>query len=93
MGPPAFELPESRPSHLWSVTYFLSHPTLSALPLSGLIRLVALYTLLCSFLTISIRVIPASTETDSCGDSAIGTDNTLTQVSIGPKSFLFFYTP
>ncbi len=51
-----FVLPESCSFHLQCVTYLSSHLTRSAFPLFGLIRHVALFTLLRSSTTISIRV-------------------------------------
>ncbi len=60
-----FELPESRSSHLWNVTCLLSHLTHSTFPLPRLIQHMILYTLLHTSSTISIRLIPASTQTTS----------------------------
>ncbi len=62
-----FELPKRRSFHLRSMTCLSLHLTRSAFPLFGLIRIgrIALYTLLRSSVTYSIRSVPANTQTAS----------------------------
>ncbi len=82
-----FELPESRSSHLWSVTCLSSHLTCSTFPLPGLIQRKALYTLLHSPLTISVGGIPANAQTVSLALTH------LNAVFHWTNTLLFFGTP